>query len=188
MDKEISLKYATKMYTYMKNGMHVETFAEKFHFSINEINGLIELCNLYGKQISIVNENDNLVFKKNYNKPFSISKLSIDDSKLNHNQICVVSDTHFGSIHNQLHLLNEVYEEAYKRGVKTVLHCGDLLDGNYPNRPENLRQQFLHGFDEQAGYVVDMYPEIEGMKTYYSLGSHDETHYKNGQATVNDWI
>ena len=33
-----------------------------------------------------------------------------------------------------------------------------------------------------------MYPEIEGITTYYILGSHDETHYKNGQATVNNWI
>ena len=63
-----------------------------------------------------------------------------------------------------------------------------MVDGDYPNRPENPRQQFLHGFNEQAGYVVDMYPEIEGIKTYYILGSHDETHYKNGQATINDWI
>ena len=63
-----------------------------------------------------------------------------------------------------------------------------MTDGNYPNRPENPRQQFLHGFDEQVGYVVDMYPEIDGMTTYYILGSHDETHYKNGQSTVDFWV
>ena len=63
-----------------------------------------------------------------------------------------------------------------------------MTDGNYPNRPESPRQQFLHGFDQQVGYVVDMYPEIDGMTTYYILGSHDETHYKNGQATLDFWI
>ena len=77
---------------------------------------------------------------------------------------------------------------AYNRGITTVLHCGDLVDGNYLNRPEQPRQQFLHGFDEQVGYVVDMYPKVEGITTKYILGSHDETHYKNGQATVNNWI
>ena len=81
-----------------------------------------------------------------------------------------------------------MYQEAYNRGITTVLHVGDMTDGNYPNRPENPRQQFLHGFDEQVGYVVDMYPKIEGMTTYYILGSHDETHYKNGQATVDYWL
>ena len=33
-----------------------------------------------------------------------------------------------------------------------------------------------------------MYPSIDGMTTHYILGSHDETHYKNGQATVNRWL
>ena len=99
-----------------------------------------------------------------------------------------ISDTHFGNIHQQLHLLNKIYKEAYDRGITTIYHCGDMVDGNYPNRPEQPRQQFLHGFDEQAAYVVDMYPEIDGITTKYILGSHDETHYKNGQATINEWI
>ena len=33
-----------------------------------------------------------------------------------------------------------------------------------------------------------MYPKIDGMTTYYILGSHDETHFKNGGATVNYWV
>ena len=172
----------------MRSGMSIETFMEKFNVSEAELIGIVELCRIYGKDIAIEKEEDTLVFIKNRRRNPSTKKPDMDSSKLNHNQICVVSDTHFGSIHNQLHLVNEIYEEAYNRGINTVLHVGDLVDGNYPNRPENPRQQFLHGFDEQAGYVVDMYPEIDGMTTYYILGSHDETHYKNGQATVNDWI
>lgn len=183
---ELNLDFVNKVYRYMKNGMSIETFMDKFGFNQNELMGIIELCNLYGKQITIEPENDTLVFKKNsYKRPVT-SKLDIDDQKLNHTELCVVSDTHFGNIHNQLHLLNEVYQEAYNRGIDTVLHVGDMVDGNYPNRPEQPRQQFLHGYDEQTNYVVDMYPEIDGLKTYYILGSHDETHYKNGQATVNE--
>ena len=186
---DTSLKFINKVFRYMKNDMPIESFMEKFHVSEFELNGIIELCHLYGKDISIVkDESETLVFRKNMAKIPVTSKLSIDNSKLVHSQLCVVSDTHFGNIHQQLHLLNQVYEEAYNRGIKTVLHVGDVVDGNYPNRPENPRQQFLHGFDEQAGYVVDMYPEVDGITTYYILGSHDETHYKNGQATINDWI
>ena len=87
-----------------------------------------------------------------------------------------------------MHLLNDFYRECYNRGITIILHCGDLTDGNYLNRPEQPRQQFLHGFDEQVGYVVDMYPEVSGITTKYILGSHDETHYKNGQATVSKWV
>lgn len=186
--KNTELSFVSRIYKYMRNGMSIETFMDKFNVSEVELSGIIELCRIYGKDVVIEKKGDTLVFRKNIKRNPSTRKPDINSPKLNHNEICVVSDTHFGSIHNQLHLVNEIYEEAYNRGITTVLHVGDLVDGNYPNRPENPRQQFLHGFDEQAGYVVDMYPEIDGLKTYYILGSHDETHYKNGQATVNDWI
>ncbi len=187
-DIDTTREYVNKVYRYMKHNMSVETFMEKLHYNRNELNALMELCRIYGKDISMEVEDGTLVFKRKTVKKNLIQKPSRNAEELNHNEICVVSDTHFGNIHQQLHLLNEIYEEAYKRGIKTVLHIGDVVDGNYPNRPESPRQQFLHGFDEQAGYVVDMYPEINGMTTYYILGSHDETHYKNGQATVNSWI
>ncbi len=186
--KNTELSFVNKIYKYMRNDMSIETFMDKFNVSESELTGIIELCRIYGKDVSIEKKGDTLVFKKNIKRNPATSKPGIDSPKLHHNQICAISDTHFGNIHNQLHLVNEIYEEAYNRGITTVLHVGDLVDGNYPNRPENPRQQFLHGFDEQAGYVVDMYPEIDGMTTYYILGSHDETHYKNGQATVNNWI
>ena len=186
MNNELNIDFVNKVFRYMKNGMPIETFMDKFGYNQNEVMGIVELCNLYGKQISIEKENDILIFKKNKIKTPITSKLEIDDQKLNHTELCVVSDTHFGNIHNQLHLLNDIYQEAYNRSINTVLHIGDVVDGTYPNRPEQPRQQFLHGYDEQTNYVVDMYPEIEGIKTYYILGSHDETHYKNGQATVNE--
>ena len=185
---DTSKEFVNKIYRYMRSGMPIEEFSDKFNYSINEIEGIVELCNLYEKPISICEENGILVLKKNRNKMPITSKLSMYDEKLNHNRICVVSDTHFGSIRQQLHLVNDIYKEAYYRGIDTVLHVGDIVDGFYTNRPESPRQQFLHGFDEQASYVVDMYPKIDGITTYYILGSHDETHYKNGQATLNTWI
>ena len=185
---DISSKYVNRVYKYIKNDMPVETFMAKFHMNQAELNGLIELCRLNGKDIDVVDVDGTLVFKKNYVRGITSSKLSIDNPKLNHNQILVVSDTHFGNKAQQLHLLNDVYLEAYNRGIKTVLHVGDVVDGNYTNRTENPRLLFLHNFDEQANYVVEMYPEIEGMTTYYILGSHDETHYKNGGATIDNFI
>jgi predicted phosphodiesterase len=182
---ELSVEFVNKIYRYMKNGMSIETFMDKFGYNQNELKGILELCNLHGKQISLERFGDTIVFRKDPHKRPVTSKPDIEDQKLTHTELCVVSDTHFGNVHNQLHLLNEVYQEAYNRGIDTVLHVGDMVDGNYPNRPEQPRQQFLHGYDEQVGYVKAMYPYVDGLTTYYILGSHDETHYKNGQATVN---
>lgn len=181
-----SIEAALKSYKYVRNGMSIDAYMKKFHISYKELQGLLYIWEMCGKKVDIDKSGNDLVFKKNVVKKASYNKKGMDE--LNEKEILVVSDTHFGSIHNQVHLLNELYKEAYNRGVTTVLHVGDLTDGNYPNRPENPRQQFLHGFDEQVGYVVDMYPEVDGITTYYILGSHDETHYKNGQATVDYWV
>ena len=187
---EISAEQINKLYGYMKNNMSINKFMKKFEISRRELDGILLACSVYGKDIEIVpNQEGKLVFKKKTKQVlYHLNKQNIHDGKLINNKICVVSDTHFGSIHNQLHLLNRIYKECYHRGINIVLHVGDMVDGNYPNRPENPRQQFLHGFDEQAGYVVDMYPRVNGITTYYILGSHDETHYKNGQATLSEWI
>ncbi len=183
------MKTINKLYRYMKNNSSIEDFMAKFHMNYTELMGILELCRLYGKNIDVIEKEGTYVFEKSPIRNTSVTtKPDLDLNRLVHTELCIVSDTHFGNVHQQLHLLNKIYEEAYHRGIKTVLHCGDLVDGNYPNRPEQPRQQFLHGFDEQAGYVVDMYPKVKGMTTKYILGSHDETHYKNGQATVNEWV
>lgn len=186
--KNTDLEYINRIYNYIKNGMHIEDFMSKFKCNFNELKGILELCKIYGKNVDIISKNGEIYFVKQLPKAIHTNKIDFDSDKIVHTELCVVSDTHFGNIHQQLHLLNEIYLEAYNRGITTVLHCGDMVDGNYPNRPEQPRQQFLHGFDEQVGYVVDMYPKVNGITTKYILGSHDETHYKNGQATVSKWI
>ena len=187
-DKSIDYEYINKLYRYMRQDLSIEDFMKKFNLNYNELSGVVELCKIYGKTIDIVEKNGTLVFEKMFPKSVVTTKPELSPKDLIHTELCVVSDTHFGNIHQQLHLLNMIYEEAYNRGITTVLHCGDMVDGNYTNRPEQPRQQFLHGFDEQVGYVVDMYPKVSGITTKYILGSHDETHYKNGQATVNKWV
>ena len=181
-----TIESALRSYNYVKNGMSIDTYMQKFHISYKELQGLLYIWEILGKKVELVMNNNEMIFKKTITKNPTLNKASLDD--LTYNEYLVVSDTHFGNIHNQVHLLNELYQEAYNRGITRVIHVGDLTDGNYPNRPENPRQQFLHGFDEQLNYVVDMYPEIDGMTTYYILGSHDETHYKNGQGTIDLWL
>ena len=177
---------ALRYFKFVRNGMSIDAYMAKFNISYKKLQGLLYIWELCGKEVELVPSGSDIVFKKNVTRKVSLDKSNPDD--LIYSEILVVSDTHFGNNQQQLHLLNELYQEAYNRGIRTVLHVGDMTDGNYPNRQENPRLQFLHNFDEQVGYVVDMYPYVDGMKTYYILGSHDETHYKNGGATVNKWV
>ena len=180
---------AYKFFNTLKNGMSLEEVKTSLNLTETEVMGAIELCNIYGYQIDFVaHPTKGYVIKKLNNKKVN-KDIKPEMDELNHIRLCVVSDTHFGNIHQQLHLVNKVYKEAYDREIDTVLHCGDLVDGDYLSiRKEQGRQCFLFGFDQQCGYVVDNYPQIKGMKTHFILGSHDETHYKNGGATIEKWL
>jgi predicted phosphodiesterase len=146
------------------------------------------MLNINGKQIDFVGKEGSVrIRKKGPNKIYKVKKPNKADLTLTN--ICVISDTHIGTKEQQLTLLNEVYREAARRNITTILHCGDLLDGDYIKiRPEQQYQLFLKGFDEQVEYVIDMYPKVNGIKTLFIQGSHDETHLKNGGATPGKWI
>ena len=61
-EKNTDFEYVNKIYKYIKNNMSVEFFMAKFHINFNELNGLLELCHIYGKNVEIINENGNLIF------------------------------------------------------------------------------------------------------------------------------
>ena len=142
MDRvNIDIEYINKIYKYMKHDMNIEEFMMKFHINFNELEGILELCRIYGKNIDVVEKNGSIYFEKKFKKSIITTKPDLDNETLNHTEILVVSDTHFGNIHQQLHLLNKVYEEAYNRGIDTVLHCGDMVDGNYYNASSSFLKQ-----------------------------------------------
>lgn len=175
----------------IKNDITVNELSTKLEVSTYEILGLIELANTYGVEIAMHNTageiGEIILTKVPKRKAKKVNKPLKDE--LIHTQIAIVSDTHLGNVRQQLHLLNKVYEEVERREITTVLHCGDLIDGDYRKiRPEQEKYIFLRGFDEFAGYVTEYYPRITGTKTHFILGSHDETMYKNGGASLQKWI
>lgn len=178
-----------KIYRVCKDGMTLECFADRLNVSLNEAKGLIELCSIYEMNVSLEMIDGRLIVCKTRRKADRkiIEKNALDN--LTHTQFGVLSDPHLGNKKQQLHLLNDFYAEGHNRGIKTFLNDGDLVDGNYTSiRKEQFRNNFLIGFDEQVGYVVDMYPLIAGTITYTVFGSHDESHDKNGGASVGEWV
>lgn len=88
-----------------------------------------------------------------------------------------VSDTHLGSRWQQLTSLHEFYSICKRRGIETVLNCGDLMDGESVYRG-HVYELFVHGADAQVKYVVDNYPKIKGIKTLVIGGNHDQSFIK----------
>ena len=187
-ESEIGKSTAEKYFSRIKNNGSVDEFKEKFHLNDAEFNGIIELCNMYGKSVDITLKNDELVFKKGIPSDVKIKKPDINSKDIVVNDYLIVSDTHFCNVHQQQHLLNDLYKEAYERGITRVFHVGDLVDGFYPNRKPYPDQLFLYNFNDQYSYLKNNYPLVNGITTYYITGNHDMTHYRNGGASIDHFL
>lgn len=96
----------------------------------------------------------------------------------------VVSDTQLGSRKQQLTFLRQVYQRFEDKGIDTVLHAGDLCDGDgrvYPGQQFDL---FVHGYGRQLDYIVENYPRRSGIKTHVIGGNHDWSFWQHGGADI----
>jgi predicted phosphodiesterase len=91
----------------------------------------------------------------------------------------VVSDSHLCSKQQQLSHLRSFYKLCSQREIDTILHAGDLCEGDGAQHKGQGYDLFVHGMDEQTEYVAEVYPEEPGITTHFILGSHDNSFWKS---------
>ena len=86
---------------------------------------------------------------------------NIDDSKL-----LIISDTHYGSIYENMNYTYAVFNFAVANGIRVILHGGDIIEANVKQRK---------GFNvvKQANHFIKIYPFDNSINTYALLGNHD---------------
>lgn len=91
----------------------------------------------------------------------------------------LISDTHLGSQEEHLDELNDFYDRIAERGIDMVLHCGDISDGYevYRHHVNELKSNAI-GWSRLKNYVVDNYPQRDGVTTHFITGNHDYKFYK----------
>lgn len=105
----------------------------------------------------------------------SISKFNWDGSTTI--KFAVVSDTHINNKCTQLSALHNFYDLCYKAGIKDVYHVGDIDDGELM-RTGHQYECYNQGGDAHIAHIVDAYPKVDGMTTYFITGNHDASIYK----------
>lgn len=93
--------------------------------------------------------------------------------------IAVVSDTHLGSSVQKLKELNDFYDRIAKRDVDFVLHCGDISDGwkIYRGHINEVLGE-ASGWKRLRQYVIENYPQRDGIETFFISGNHDHKLHK----------
>jgi len=89
----------------------------------------------------------------------------------------VVSDSHLGSVYDNVPLLKAAYDVFDREGITKVFHAGDICDGEHMRQGHEYELRVV-GFDKQCEYVVNEYPHREGIETIFLCGNHDMSFWK----------
>ena len=124
---------------------------------------------LYNQGEKAINEEEAFTFSTDDNHEF---------------KFVAISDTRIGSKSQQLTILNDIYEKASKMGYHYVIHCGNLTEGLYPVRNAYNDTTFLDDSQIQVDYIVQNYPNIEGITTYFITSTKDDKHLKKNGINI----
>jgi len=104
-----------------------------------------------------------------------------------HFKFALIGDTHMGNKSFDLDALVDFYKICKKEGVTEVYHAGDIVDGLHVHRGQEYELYAL-GLFQQTKDVIENYPDIKGITTYYIKGNHDQWYEKNAGANIDDKI
>lgn len=85
-----------------------------------------------------------------------------------------IGDTHLCSKYARLDCLGDWYDQAAARGIRTVLHAGNWIDGEAEFNRHDL---LVHGMDAQMQYLAEHYPRRDGVETWAITGADHEGWY-----------
>lgn len=88
-------------------------------------------------------------------------------------KFAIVSDTHLGSKYQQLTHLKSAYRYCAEEGIEHVLNPGDVCAGNGRVYRGQMFEVFRHGSDQMRDYIIEHYPQEEGVTTHLIAGNHD---------------
>lgn len=165
-----------KVLSYLRKETSIKTIAENMNLTELEVSGVIKELKEDGYNIFHIIRNGEEVAHNLGNE--SLRNQTIVELPIrNEFSFLAISDTRLCSYNEQMSILSEIYKRGFAFGSDFVLHMGDITEGIYTNN--YLKDTvFAHDTESQKEYVVNNYPYIPGMPTYFIIGDHDESHIK----------
>lgn len=104
--------------------------------------------------------------------PNQYSPRIIGNESIKEFSIGIIGDTHLCDKACALDELHDFYHKCKESGVEHIVHAGDVTAGIrvYPGQEFDLS---CHGFGDQLQYLVDNYPQVDGLQTHVISGNHD---------------
>lgn len=168
-----------------KKEVSLSVLCEALELNEYEVLALIRQLRLDGINIlTQIRDDDIYMFNHGERELEEENTYKFHTDENNEFKFVAISDTRFGSKYQQLSILNDIYTKAYDLGYKNVILCGNISEGLYPLTNIYSESNFLDDTLTQIDYIVQSYPYIEGMKTYFITGIKDEKHLKNNKINI----
>jgi len=179
------LEELEKLKALTENEISLTEVAKALDKNSFEILGLLHELRLQGINIVIQKRNDGIYMYNHGERELeNNNKFNFYTDEFNEFKFVVIADTRFGSRHQQLSILNDIYQKAYDMGYSNVFLVGNISEGLYPLTNVYSEDLFLDDTLEQVDYIVQNYPNISGMKTYFITGVKDEKHLRTNKINL----
>jgi len=155
--------------THLESGITTAELADELHTTEDTITSL---CNQIEEQgYTLKQTGDTLYIPDERDRKFAIdSGTSLT--------FALISDTHLGSEAEHLAELKDFYDRVQDRGIEHVFHCGDISDGwkVHPGHLNEIKGEAA-GWERLKSYVLENYPQRDGVTTHFIEGNHDNKFY-----------
>lgn len=151
-----------------KNVWNIEMVSNHFNCSVATVREALKTLQDEGKNVVI---EDNMIsipttlFKKEDHE-IDLSNFNGEKFKFGY-----VTDNHLGSKYERLDVLQALYKIYEETGVTTVFNTGNMIDGEARFNKYDLHKK---GLEEQVNYLVEVYPQINGIVTKFITGDDHE--------------
>ena len=158
----------------------LEDLAKETKISIFELSKLIEELKDEGYPLAQSQREGNLYLNYSKVEDLKQNEINIETKDNEPFKVLVISDLRMGSIYEQPTILQDLIQTSYKEGYRNVIICGNLFEGLYPTNGKTQKAQyynslFLKDRQSQLSHFINMYPYLDGMKTYFITGEKDHT-------------
>ena len=168
-----------------KKEISLTSICEELKLNDYEVLGFVRKLRLEGINIIIQKKDDDIyLFNKGEKELNEDNFYKFETDENNEFKFIAISDTRFGSKFQQLSILNDIYLKGYEMGYKNVILCGNISEGLYALTNIYAEGNFLDDTLRQVDYIVNYFPHIEGMKTYFITGVKDEKHLRNNKINI----
>ncbi|NLC47951.1 MAG: hypothetical protein GX758_01140, partial [Tenericutes bacterium] len=154
-----------------------------------EVLGYVRELKNKGVNISYYEKNGEAFVVRNDHPDFSKeNSYRIEENIDEVTKVAVISDLRFGSKHEQIAILNDMYKKFAESGIKYVLIAGNLIEGIYTGNDalEFGRSLITNDAMAQADHLIEFFPKVDGIKTLFITGKNE--HKCSKKLNVGEYI